>query len=73
MKKNFLFSGIKGEGLKGFTGKKSYNVDRVNCNEHSTYIEWVEWADDDDECVNCSVSLAELLEAYFEKLERENG
>ena len=73
MKKNFLVSGIKGDGLKGFTGKKSYNVDRVNCNECSTYINWVEWADDDDESVERSVTIAELLEAYFEKLERENG
>ena len=73
MKKNFLVSGIKGEGLKGFTGKKSYNVDRVNCNECSTYVEWVEWFGDDDEGVNCSVNLAELIEAYQEKLEKENN
>ena len=72
MKKNFLVSGIKGEFVTGFTGKKSYKLDKVSCNETSTYVEWVEWINDDDEGVNCSVSIAELIEAYQEKLEKEN-
>ena len=72
MKKNFLVGGIKGEFVTGFTGKRSYKLDRVNCNEKSTYVEWVEWINDDDEGVNFSVSIAELIEAYQEKLEKEN-
>lgn len=66
-----MVSGIKGE-VTGFTEKKCYKLDKVSCNEYSTYVEWVEWVDDDDEGVNCSVSIRELIEAYQEKLEKEN-
>ena len=75
MKKNYSFTGITGYQLKGVTEKKSYKIDKVYCNEFSSYINWEEWNDDDEysDTINHSVSINDLIEAYREKLERENG
>lgn len=69
MKKNYVFTGVTGYCLTGATNKREYKIDRVLCNEHSSYINWVEDADISEH----SVSIKELLDVYFEKLERENG